>query len=126
MSMELLSECVKVCVLLYVCGKTIQSIGTMVFMITKTTETIDTRDSRYYREYNVYTPYITHLICLYCTLFHLLHLAFAVRPSIYLYVHNLIHSFTLVLKDSCCEIVRYYCMVGTRGTRISYVCDQYI
>ena len=52
--------------------------------------------------YNVYIPYITHLICIYCTLYHLLHLAYAVQPSlihmINLYVHILIHSFTLVCK----------------------------
>ena len=43
--------------------------------------------------------YITHLICIYCTLYHPLHLAYAVlyhRSSIYLHVHILIHSFTLV------------------------------
>ena len=49
--------------------------------------------------YNVYIPYISHLICIYWTLYHLLHLAYAVlyhHSFRYLYVHILIHSFTLV------------------------------
>jgi hypothetical protein len=58
--------------------------------------------------YNVYIPYITHLICIYCTPYHLLHLAYAVRPSIYLYVHILIHSFVVVkLLDYLLDITAW-------------------
>ena len=50
--------------------------------------------------YNVYIPYITHLILyVYTVLYNIyciLPMLFGHHSSIYLYVHILIHSFTLV------------------------------